>query len=520
MRQDHLLANQEQKLQNNCEDHSPHGYINVNKGQCLEPLCIVEPSFGKPGTKVAEYCAEHCPDSYVDVKSKKCKMCDTQPSYGMPGTKLTEYCQAHKPAGYINVRDKTCLYPLCPIQPCFGQAGTKIAQYCSEHKPSDYVDVLSNRCIYLDCQTRPSFGKPGTRTAEYCEDHSPNNYVNVHRAQCLSCTKQPRYNYIGYSPQWCGHHKTKGMILNPIKRCQCKAKATHVDHNTYYCESHMTATVTNLQNVCSICCASTVALDQHVCVTCNIAMKDGKTIKRKLKELEVKAALENHNIEIDSYDRVVAGGCSKRRPDFIINRDGYTIVLECDEEQHSHKSYPRECEITRMKQIYFDLGIEHGKLLFVRYNPDGYTPGYGGVFTTIRRLGYLVKYLKSDIDLHVGVNVLYLFYDGFSEISPEMEYLDPYETQTSTAVNPFKIVIKKRLPTMVAETSTQKIKISLNNQLFSTMVAETSTPKINQLRLVETSTPKIKISLNNQLRSTTAETSTPKIKLSLKKLSF
>lgn len=81
-----------------------------------------------------------------------------------------------------------------------------------------------------------------------------------------------------------------------------------------------------------------------------------------------------------------------------------------------------------MKQIFFDLNVDEGKVLFIRYNPDTYKPSYGRVFTKLERLNYLVKYVKMFDQKDMGLKVLYLFYDGFTQLSENTDYINPYDT--------------------------------------------------------------------------------------------
>jgi hypothetical protein len=157
----------------------------------------------------------------------------------------------------------------------------------------------------------------------------------------------------------------------------------------------------------------------------------GKTVKRKLKELTVKSALENSGIKISSYDTRVPEGCSAKRPDFIITVEmDYVIVLEVDEHQHQRKNYSCQCEITRMKQIYFDWGIEHGKMLFIRFNPDDYKSLKDTPMVISKRLDYLTRFIRSVPKMdHTGLKVLYLFYDGFTFDAEDTDYINPYDTK-------------------------------------------------------------------------------------------
>lgn len=75
-------------------------------------------------------------------------------------------------------------------------------------------------------------------------------------------------------------------------------------------------------------------------------------------------------------DRKIEGGCSKRRPDVLVeclSPDGkpYAIILECDENRHSGYS----CENLRTCQLFEDLGEMN--VLFLRLNPDSYTDANG-----------------------------------------------------------------------------------------------------------------------------------------------
>src|SRR5690349_15693028 len=88
------------------------------------------------------------------------------PSYGKKGTKKAEYCEKHKPTGYVNVRKK-CLDEKCGKVPVYGKQGTKKAEYCEKHKPDEYVNVVSKKCLWTmkssssacddKCTIRPSY---------------------------------------------------------------------------------------------------------------------------------------------------------------------------------------------------------------------------------------------------------------------------------------------------------------------------------------------------------------------------
>jgi hypothetical protein len=67
-------------------------------------------------------------------------------------------------------------------------------------------------------------------------------------------------------------------------------------------------------------------------------------------------------------DRSISGGCSKRRPDGLIDCLTHCIIIEIDEDQHM--SYNNVCDNRRTMELFTDLG--NRPLVFIRLNPDSY----------------------------------------------------------------------------------------------------------------------------------------------------
>ena len=70
-------------------------------------------------------------------------------------------------------------------------------------------------------------------------------------------------------------------------------------------------------------------------------------------------------------DRVIDGGCSKRRPDIFIELLTHVLMVEVDED--AHVSYDQRCQNRRTMQLSED--IAHRPLVFIRFNPDGNASG-------------------------------------------------------------------------------------------------------------------------------------------------
>ena len=67
-------------------------------------------------------------------------------------------------------------------------------------------------------------------------------------------------------------------------------------------------------------------------------------------------------------DKVVKDGCSKKRPDLLLDLGYQIIIIEVDENKHS--KYDSTCENARLMTISQDLG--HRPIIFIRFNPDSY----------------------------------------------------------------------------------------------------------------------------------------------------
>jgi hypothetical protein len=93
--------------------------------------------------------------------------------------------------------------------------------------------------------------------------------------------------------------------------------------------------------------------------------------KYKLKEHHIVDKLKEHFEDKFTmrFDKIVEGGCSRRRPDVTIDFGSHCLMIEIDENCHSNYA----CEEKRMVELYEDIGFR--KIVFLRFNPDGYKEG-------------------------------------------------------------------------------------------------------------------------------------------------
>ena len=67
-------------------------------------------------------------------------------------------------------------------------------------------------------------------------------------------------------------------------------------------------------------------------------------------------------------DKKVQDGCSRRRPDLLLDMGSHIIIVEVDE--NKHMNYDSTCENKRMMELSQDL--QHRPIVFIRFNPDNY----------------------------------------------------------------------------------------------------------------------------------------------------
>ena len=143
----------------------------------------------------------------------------------------------------------------------------------------------------------------------------------------------------------CEHNKVKHncIICNPSCACQ-ECKITFVSKNT------------KVYPLCKACFCKKYPD--------NILSTRFKIKERYLTE-ELRLRFKDKDIEIIN-DKKINGGCSSRRPDILIDLIRFSIIVECDENEHLRYNYENERNI----EIFRDLG--NRPLVIIRFNPDSY----------------------------------------------------------------------------------------------------------------------------------------------------
>jgi len=132
-------------------------------------------------------------------------------------------------------------------------------------------------------------------------------------------------------------------------------------------------------------------------------------------------------------DKKIQDGCSRKRPDLLLDLGYQVIIVEIDENMHN--VYDCSCENKRLMELSQD--VNHRPIVMIRFNSDGYTNSNGkklnspwaplktGILTVKKnrqeeweeRLETLKDQIKywSDPENKIDktLEVVQLYYDGF-----------------------------------------------------------------------------------------------------------
>ena len=267
------------------------------------------------------------------------KDCKKRLLFNVDGETKALYCSTHKKDEMVDVKHQTCLE--CKKRPNFNVECSKKALYCSKHKKDGMVDIIHQTCI--ECKKRPAFNVKGEKKSLYCTKHKKDGMINVKNRTCLECKKQPIFNVKSSKKGlYCLTHKKEGMI--DVKHQTCK---------TYLCSTRVQEKY------------------DGYCLFCYMNLFPDKPVSRnyKTKEYAVVDFVKTKFPDLTwIVDKIINGGCSKRRPDLLLDLGYQILMIEIDENQHI--DYDCTCENKRIMELSQDLG--HRPIVFIRFNPDDY----------------------------------------------------------------------------------------------------------------------------------------------------
>jgi EsV-1-7 cysteine-rich motif len=358
-----------------CNDHKETGMINVKNRKYMCKCGLKRPSYNYEGLK--PICCITCKEKdMVDIVSVMCEKCNKKrATYNYEGMKPL-FCKKCKEKNMIDVKSKRCKESNCTKQPCFNYENKKSGLYCELHKKDRMVDVKHKKCEKCN-KNRATSNFKGLKPI-YCNACKEPNMINVNYKFCegLNCIKYPSFNFRGLPAIFCKTCKKDGMIDVKHKRCEkcdtIRACFNFKGLKPFFCLNCKEKNMINVVDKQCILCESVLAnerYDDH-CLRCFIYSFPDNNISRiyKVKERHVTDFIEKEFPKEFIFDKVIEGGCSKRRPDAFKDCGTHSIIIEVDENQH--KTYEEICENKRTMELFRDLA--NRPIIFIRFNPDSY----------------------------------------------------------------------------------------------------------------------------------------------------
>jgi len=372
-----------------CRMHKTNEMINIVDKLC--EICNVKRAlYNYKGKSGGIYCLDHIVEGMVNVKGKRCaykgllgnEICYTAPIYNYDGQLKGLYCIEHKMENMINVTGKRCSNNDCKSIAQFNFDGNISGKYCSQHKEDGMIDIKHKRCEYENCMNQPSYKFEKDSSCKFCSKHKLEGMVNGKHSMCKmeNCNKSAGYNYIGIkTPLYCVEHKKENMIDVKHHFCLEKDCDKRPIFNFEGCKKGIYCTIhkkDKMIDVLSPICISEWCYNyanrryDMYCVNCYIHLFPEKQISRnyKTKEGAVVEYIKKSFDKTWNYDKRIFDGCSKRRPDLLVDMGTHVVIIEIDENQHI--SYDCSCENKRLMEISQDVG--HRPIVFIRFNPDDY----------------------------------------------------------------------------------------------------------------------------------------------------
>jgi hypothetical protein len=283
---------------------------NKNKRNCIEckggNIC--------EHLKVKSYCVD-CKGTYLCIHNKRkayCKECG--------GSQICEHNKRKSICKDCN-GSQLCIHQLCKSE-CRECLGNSI---CLHKK-------IKSKCV--DC-----------RGSSICEH-------NKYKRECKDCK----------GSGICQHNKNKNICVD------CKGSKICVHglrkYRCYICDG---------RELCKFCKNVNVNTKKYdgFCIRCFIHIFPDKPISKnyKTKEKTVIDYIINEYPNLSWLnDKKIIDGCSKRRPDLLLDLGYQIIIVEVDENQH--EKYDCSCENKRIMELSNDVGNK--PIVFIRFNPDNY----------------------------------------------------------------------------------------------------------------------------------------------------
>ena len=255
-----------------------------------------------------------------------------------------------------------CKHPDCKTRANFNYQGES-ARFCFKHKTDEMINTVNKKC-------------PHGKQKSYCKECGGSSFCShgKQKSRCKECggsslcthgKQKSECKECGGS-QICSH----GKLKSHCKECGGSQICSHGKQKSY-CKECGGGSALCKNNWCN---TSVKKKYDGYCCFCYIHMFPDKPIARNYKTKEVTVA-EHIKTKYSVFewitDKTVQDGCSRRRPDLLLDLGYQVIIIEVDENQHT--DYDCSCENKRTMELSKDVG--HRPIVFIRFNPDDYING-------------------------------------------------------------------------------------------------------------------------------------------------
>ena len=234
---------------------------------------------------------------------------------------------------------------------------------CSHNK-------IKSRCVLCEGSEMCSHN----RRREYCTECDGNQICphKIRKDRCIDCG----------GSQICGHEKERANCVECHGHNICEHDK--IRYQCVDCEGGRICPHKKRKSHCKQCDGSALCKSEWCettgnakyeghCLNCFIHLFPDKPNSKNYKTKEkavVDYILEQFPLEKYSWitDKRVKDGCSKRRPDLLLDLGYQVIIIEVDE--HQHNDYDCTCENKRLMELSQD--VYHRPIVFIRFNPDEY----------------------------------------------------------------------------------------------------------------------------------------------------
>lgn len=212
--------------------------------------------------------------------------------------------------------------------------GVKLLYYCNKQK---------NQCLFEFCNKKATYGNNSTKIATLCNIHKTKEMVSLYNyCKCLykDCDKYARFNKTGKGiPFWCKKHaeEHEENIRASNDKCindDCKTRGKYI-----------------YDGYCSKC------------------FYNGKNIQGLKERYMFDKLMQLDNSYDYIFNTCITDDCSLK-PDILINFSEYVIIIEIDENEHTHWYYGnKQQEEERIETMQKSIGKD---MFVIRINPDKY----------------------------------------------------------------------------------------------------------------------------------------------------